>query len=174
MERKITSFLHKWKRDIIRKPLLIYGPKQVGKTYTVLEFGKDAYKNVVYFNTDNNLELKDLFQKEKQLDRLAMKLSILAGENIAKNDTLMIFDNVNDVEIVKTIKLFGSERNDYHIILITSRRENLTKFKGEELQYKGMYGLDFEEYLWAADQKQFRQRQPGGPAECKPEPEIYL
>lgn len=154
MERKITDFLHKWKRDIIRKPLLVYGPKQIGKTYTILDFGNAAYKNVVYFNTDNNIELLDLLKKEKQLDRLAMKLSLLSGETIFKNETLIIFDNVNDLEIVKTIKLFGSERNDYHIILITSRRENLVKFKGEELQYKGMYGMDFEEFLWAIDQKQ--------------------
>lgn len=154
MERKITDFLHKWKRDIIRKPLLVYGPKQIGKTYTILDFGNAAYKNVVYFNTDNNIELLDLLKKEKQLDRLAMKLSLLSGETIFKNETLIIFDNVNDLEIVKTIKLFGSERNDYHIILITSRRENLAKFKGEELQYKGMYGMDFEEFLWAIDQKQ--------------------
>lgn len=154
MERKITNFLHKWKRDIIRKPLLIYGPKQIGKTYTVLEFGYQEYKNVVYFNTDNNQELLDILKKEKALDRIAMKLSLLSGETIFKNDTLIILDNVNSVDVVKTIKLFGSERNDYHIIMITSRRENLSLFKGEELQYKGMYGMDFEEYLWAINQKQ--------------------
>ncbi len=154
MERKINSFLHKWKRDIIRKPLLIYGPKQIGKTYTALAFGKEEYKNVAYFNTDNNKELLEILKKEKQLDRIIMKMSLLSGESIFKNDTLIILDNVNDIEVVKTIKLFGSERNDYHIILITSRRENLTVFKGEELQYKGMYGMDFEEYLWAIDQKQ--------------------
>lgn len=154
MERKITSFLHKWKRDIIRKPLLIYGPKQIGKTYTVLEFGYQEYKNVVYLNTDNNKELLEILKKEKSLDRIAMKLSLLSGETIFKTDTLIILDNVNDVNIVKAIKLFGSEKNDYHIIMITSRRENLSLFKGEELQYKGMYGMDFEEYLWAMDQKQ--------------------
>ena len=51
MERKIEIFLKKWKTDIIRKPLILYGPKQVGKTFTVLQFGKKEYKNVVYFNT---------------------------------------------------------------------------------------------------------------------------
>lgn len=154
MERKITEFLHKWSKDIIRKPLLIYGPKQIGKTYSVLEFGSKNYKNMVYFNTDNHKELLEILKKEKQLDRIMMKLSLLSGETIFKNDTLIVLDNVNDVEIVKTIKLFGSERNEFHIIMITSRRENLTLFKGEELQYKGMYGMDFEEYLWAIDQKQ--------------------
>ena len=54
MERKIVSFFQKWKKDIIRKPLILYGPKQIGKTFTALEFGKNEYKNVVYFNTANN------------------------------------------------------------------------------------------------------------------------
>ena len=54
MERKIETFFRKWQKDIIRKPLILYGPKQVGKTYSVLEFGKKEYKNVIYFNTENN------------------------------------------------------------------------------------------------------------------------
>ena len=59
MERKIDKFYQKWKNDIIRKPLILYGPKQVGKTFSVLNLGKTEYKNTVYFNTDNNKELKD-------------------------------------------------------------------------------------------------------------------
>ena len=57
MERKINTYLRKWKKDVTRKPLLIYGNKQVGKTYTALKFGEDEYKNIAYFNCDNNLEL---------------------------------------------------------------------------------------------------------------------
>ncbi len=153
MERKILSFLHKWQKDIIRKPLLIYGPKQVGKTFTVLDFGKKKYKNVIYFNTQDNYELIKLFKKEKAIDKIALNLSLISGETILKDDTLIVFDNVNDIEIVRGIKLFGSDKSNYHIIMITSRRENLTKFKGEELQFKGMSEMDFEEYLWARDEK---------------------
>ncbi len=153
MERKITEYLQKWKKDLLRKPLLVYGSKQVGKTYSILEFGKSCYKNVVYFDTDNNRELKELF-KEKLIEKIILKLSALSSETIFKEDTLIVLDNVNDIDIVKGVKLFGSEKNDYHIIMITSRRENLTRFKGEELQYKVMYGMDFEEYLWACDKKQ--------------------
>ena len=61
MERKITAYLQKWKNDLVRKPLLVYGPKQVGKTFTILEFGEKEYKNVVYFNTDKKNLLKELF-----------------------------------------------------------------------------------------------------------------
>ena len=148
MERKIINFLKKWKTDLVRKPLLIYGPKQIGKTYTILEFGEKEYKNTIYFNTDNNEQLIDLFKKEKSPDRIIMNLSLIAGQTILEEDTLIVLDNVNENEIVKGIKLFNSKQK-YHIIIISSRRENLSIFKGEELQFKGMYGLDFEEYLWA-------------------------
>lgn len=153
MERKVEVFLKKWKNDIIRKPLILYGPKQIGKTFTTLNFGRKEYKNTVYFNTDNNLSLEELFKKEKSTEKLILNLSLISGETILKGDTLIIFDNVNDVEIVKGLKLFGSKHSKYHIIAITSRRENLSVFKGEELQFKGMFGLDFEEYLWARDEK---------------------
>lgn len=153
MERKILTFLHKWQKDIIRKPLLIYGPRQIGKTFTVLKFGKEKYKNIIYFNTHDNKELINLFKKEKAIDKIILNLSLMSGETILKEDTLIVFDNVNDVEIVKGIKLFGSDRSEYHIIMITSRRENLVKFKGEELQFKGMSEMDFEEFLWAHNEK---------------------
>lgn len=154
MERKIVSFFQKWKNDLIRKPLVVYGPKQVGKTFTVLSFGKNEYKNVIYINATNNKHLIELFEKEKSIDKLIINLSLMSGETILQNDTLIIFDNVNDVEIIKGLKLFGSVNSPYHIIAITSRRENLKEFKGVELQFKGMTGMDFEEYLWARDEKQ--------------------
>ena len=154
MERKIVSFFQKWKKDIIRKPLILYGPKQIGKTFTVLEFGKNEYKNVVYFNTANNKNLLDLFKREKSPDKLIVNLSVISGETILEDDSLIIFDNVDSIEIVKGLKLFGSETRKYHIIAITSRRENLKDFKGEELQFKGMYEMDFEEFLWSRDEKQ--------------------
>lgn len=149
MERKIDKFFLKWKNDLIRKPLLIYGPKQIGKTFSTLQFGKKEYKNIVYYNTDNNIQIKNLFLKEKSTDKIILNLSLISGETILKDDTLIIFDNVLDNTIIKGLKLFGSEHSKYHIIAITSRREKLNDFKGEELQFKSMNELDFEEYLWA-------------------------
>ncbi len=153
MERKIEKFLQKWQKDIIRKPLILYGPKQVGKSYSALQFGKQNYKNTIYFNTSNNRTLEELFTKEKSTERLILNLSLLSGETILQEDSLLIFDNVNSIEIVKGLKLFGSEHSKYHIIAITSRRENLNEFKGEELQFKGMNEMDFEEFLWAKNEK---------------------
>ncbi len=153
MERKIEEFFKKWQKDIIRKPLILYGPKQIGKTFTVLNFGKKEYKNVVYFNTENNDEIIELFAKEKNIDKIILNLSLTSGETILNEDTLIILDNLDNLDIVKGLKLFGSERSKYHIIAITSRRERLNEFKGEELQFKGMNEMDFEEYLWAKGEK---------------------
>ena len=149
MERKIQKFYLKWKNDIIRKPLILYGPKQIGKTYSALDFGKKEYKNTIYFNTENNKELLELFQKERSTEKIILNLSLLSGETILKEDTLIIFDNVSEKDIIKGIKIFGSEHSKYHIITIISSREKLNDFKGEDLQYKQMMEMDFEEYLWA-------------------------
>ena len=153
MERKIYNDLVLWKKNM-KKPLLLYGAKQVGKTYSVLEFAKKNYKNIVYFNTNNYKELLDILKREKSPEKIIFKLSVLSGETIFEEDTLIIFDNVNDPYIVKAIKLFGGDNNLYHIIMITSKKENLNKFKGEELYFKAMYPLDFEEFLLNADKRQ--------------------
>lgn len=154
MERKINVYLKKWKKDVTRKPLLIYGNKQVGKTYTALNFGEEEYKNIVYFNCENNIELINMLSKEKTIDRIIDKLSLLSNETIMLNDTLMIFDNVNDIEVVNGLRVFGKFDNQYHIIMITSQKENLNRFKGEEFHFKSMFPMDFEEYLMASDNRQ--------------------
>ena len=69
MKRKIDNTLLKWKKDPMKKPLMLYGNKQVGKTYSVLKFGEENYDNVVYFNTDNNIELYKILKKERTIDR---------------------------------------------------------------------------------------------------------
>ena len=154
MKRKIDIVLEKWKKDINKKPLVLYGSKQVGKTYSALKFGEENYKNVAYFNTTNNIELYKIFKKEKTIDRIISRLVVLSNETISEDDTLIVFDNVNDSEIVSGIKLFGRNKNNYHIIVITSLKENLKKFKGEELQFRMMTSLDFEEYLEAINNTQ--------------------
>jgi len=157
MERKIDSFLKKRKKEYANKPLMIYGPKQVGKTFSVLNFAKKEYKNFVYFNTTNNKEIIDLFKKEKLIEKIILNLSLISSETILPEDTLLIFDNLEDNNIVKGLKLFNNEKNKYHIIGITSRRSLLKEFKGEEIQFKGMNEMDFEEYLTAHNEKELAQ-----------------
>lgn len=154
MERKITEELTKWKKNIDRKPLLLYGAPGIGKTYSVLDFGRKEYKTVAYINCNNNYELLNIAKKENTIDKIILKLSLLVGETILKSDTLIIIDDVNDLDIVKMVKLFGKSENEYHIIMITNIKDNVTKFKGDELQLKYMYQVDFEEYLKAIGQVQ--------------------
>ena len=154
MERKIMNDLLRWKRDDNRRPLLLYGNKQVGKTYTVLEFGAKEYKSCAYFNCENNLELLEMIKKESSIDKIILKLSMLSGEQILKQDSLLVFDNVEDIEVVRMVKRIGKEQNAYHVIMITSSKDNLNQFKSEELQFKYMFALDFEEYLKAIKQEQ--------------------
>ena len=106
MERKITEEFLKWKRDVVTKPFCLYGPRQVGKTYSVISFGRKYYKNIAYFDTNNNSELKDIVLGEKVLDKLIMKLSLLSSESIFKEDTLIIFDNITDMNYLKALKIY--------------------------------------------------------------------
>ena len=149
MERKIVTFLKKWKNDENRKPLLVYGSKQVGKTYTVIDFGEKEYGNVVYLDGNNEEFLINSLKKEKTIESIISKLREITNEEIVKNNTLIVFDNLNSVEVVNTIKTFGKFKNEYHIIMITSLRDNLSKFKGVELQFKSLLPMDFEEFLIA-------------------------
>ena len=86
-------------------------------------------------------------KKQNTIDGIINALMEITKEKIEKNDTLIVIDNVNDIEIVNTIKTLGKFKNEYHMILITSLKDNLSKFKGVELQFKSMLPIDFEEYL---------------------------
>ena len=154
MERKITDELLKWKRDSINKPFFLYGPRCVGKTYSTLAFGKKFYKNIAYFNTDKNTELYSLIEKEKVLDKLVSKLSILCGESIFPDDTLIVFDNCNEEKMIKGLKIFGHDNSPYQVIIIGSNRIAITKNRVEEYYYRSMSTMDFFEYLTNTDKVQ--------------------
>ena len=154
MERKITDELLKWKRDSINKPFFLYGARQVGKTYAVLEFGKKFYKNIAYFNTEKNTELYSLLEKEKVLDKLVAKLSLMCGESILGEDTLIVFDNCNEDKMIKGLKIFGHDNSPYHVVIIGSNRIAITKNRVEEYYYRSMSTMDFFEYLSNTDKVQ--------------------
>ena len=154
MERKITEEFLKWKRDSVTKPFCLYGARQVGKTYSVIAFGRKYYKNIAYFDTFNNNELKDIMNGEKVLDKLINKLSLLANETIFKEDTLIVFDNVSDMNYLKALKIFCAPENQYHVIAITNNREEMIKSRVEDIYYRPMYEMDFEEFLMNTDKGQ--------------------
>ena len=94
MYRKITSFLQAWKENEHRKPLILQGARQVGKTYSILEFGRTHYENVAYFNFETNPKLNETFEENISPDYLIPILSHIAGQTIVREKTLIVFDEV--------------------------------------------------------------------------------
>ena len=140
MERKIMDELKKWKLDAYKKPMLLYGNSGCGKTYIVLEFGKNEYKNTVYFDCQDNLELSYVIDKNTTTEKLIRGLSAISLE-----DTLIIFDNVTD-KIATAIKKQFTNGN-YHIIMTTNNNKLMKKHKAEGVNYKKMDLVSFPEYL---------------------------
>lgn len=152
MERKITNEFLKWKNDGVKKPMFLYGTRQVGKTYSVLEFGEKYYKNIAYFDVSNNSLLTDMLEKEKILDRIITSLSLFSCENIFKGDTLIVFDNCDEIETIRSMKIFNN--SGYDVIIIGSNRNNINKVHMSDFYYRQMMPLDFEEYLLNNDKVQ--------------------
>ncbi len=145
MERKIINDLIKWKIDTYKKPLLLYGISGCGKTHTILDFAKNNYKNTIYFDCQENLELNYVIDKNTTSEKLIRALSAISLETILKEDSLIVFDNVTDKVITTIKKLFP--REDYHIIMITNNNALATKHKKEQVNYKKMDLVTFPEYL---------------------------
>jgi len=146
MERKIMNELTKWRIDMQKKPILLYGVSGCGKTYTVLEFGKKEYKNTIYFDCANNLELNYVFDKNTTLDKLIRGLSAISLETIFQEETLLIFDNVS-LKIFQAVqKLFGMN-SSYSVIMITNSFSFVSKMKGSGFVLRKMHLVDFSEYL---------------------------
>ncbi|MFR7389112.1 MAG: AAA family ATPase [Blautia faecis] len=117
MYRKIMSFLEAWKENEHRKPLILQGARQVGKTYSILEFGRSHYENVAYFNFETNPKLNETFEENISPDYLIPILSHIAGQTIVKEKTLIVFDEVQLCERALTsLKYFCEDAPDYHIV----------------------------------------------------------
>jgi len=158
MERKIQNKLQEWKKSPHRKPLIIQGARQVGKTYSILNFGKANYKNLLYFNFESNGELKRLFERDLSPQRILRELSALSGETILEGDSLIIFDEIQACELALTsLKYFNEEAPTYHLIAAGSllgvaiNREKYS-FPVGKVDMITLYPLDFEEFLWALNQ----------------------
>jgi predicted AAA+ superfamily ATPase len=155
MERKASKQLLIWKDNPKRMPLLIYGARQVGKTYTALTFGKTYYKNTVYFNMEDSGEITSIFKRDLKPDRIIRELSAKSGQTIFKQDTLIIFDEIQACERALTsLKYFCEDAPEYHIIAAGSllgvalNRERYS-FPVGKVDMMTLYPLDFEEFLWA-------------------------
>ena len=160
MYRKIMNYLEIWKESKHRKPLILQGARQVGKTYSVLEFGRNNYENVVYFNFETNPKLNETFEENISPDYLVPILSHIAGQTIVKEKTLIIFDEVQLCERALTsLKYFCEDAPDYHIIVAGSllgvavNRAEFS-FPVGKVDMKNMYPMDMEEFMLAMDEAQ--------------------
>ena len=155
MYRKIMDFLETWKENEHRKPLILQGARQVGKTYSILEFGRTHYENVVYFNFETNPKLNETFEEDISPDYLIPILSHIAGQTIVKEKTLIVFDEVQLCERALTsLKYFCEDAPDYHIIVAGSLlgvAVNRAKFSFPvgKVDMKTLYPMDMEEFLLA-------------------------
>lgn len=155
MYRKIMRFLEAWKESEYRKPLILQGARQVGKTYTILEFGRNCYENVAYFNFETNLKLNETFDENISPEYLIPILSHIAGQTIIREKTLIVFDEVQLCERALTsLKYFCEDAPDYHIIVAGSLlgvAVNRAKFSFPvgKVDMKTMYPMDMEEFLLA-------------------------
>jgi len=155
MYRKIMSFLEAWKENEHRKPLILQGARQVGKTYSILEFGQTHYENVAYFNFETNPRLNETFEENISPDYLIPILSHIAGQTIVREKTLIVFDEVQLCERALTsLKYFCEDAPDYHVVVAGSLlgvAVNRAKysFPVGKADMKTMYPMDMEEFMLA-------------------------
>ncbi|MBS5037381.1 MAG: ATP-binding protein [Fusobacterium sp.] len=155
MYRKIFEYLKNWKEDPYRKPLILQGARQVGKTHSVLTFGKKEYDNVVYFNFETDIRLKETFEENITPDYLIPILSRISNQTIIKEKTLIFFDEIQLCERALTsLKYFYEQAPEYHIIVagsllgIAVNREQFS-FPVGKVDMKTLYPMDMEEFLMA-------------------------
>ena len=164
MYRKIMKFLEEWKNSEHRKPLILQGARQVGKTYSVLEFGRNCYENVAYFNFETNPKLNKTFEENISPDYLIPILSHIAGQTIVKEKTLIVFDEVQLCERALTsLKYFYENAPEYHIIVAGSLlgvAVNRAKFSFPvgKVDIKTLYPMDMEEFMIAMGETELTEK----------------
>lgn len=155
MYRKVIRFLEDWQKSPHRKPLILQGARQVGKTYSILEFGRTHYDNVAYFNFETNPKLNKTFDENISPDYLIPILSHIAGQTIVREKTLIVFDEVQLCERALTsLKYFCEDAPDYHIIVAGSLlgvAVNRARFSFPvgKVDMKTLYPMDIEEFMLA-------------------------
>lgn len=155
MKRKITQQLVEWKNSSARKPLILNGARQVGKTFILREFGRENYKNTVYVNLESNGTVASMFNDDISPSKLIKYLEAETGERILPNETLIILDEIQSCErAVTSLKYFCEEAPDYHIaaagsLLGVAINRNQTSFPVGKVNVLRLFPLDFEEFLTA-------------------------
>lgn len=158
MERSIYSSLKKWKESPTRKPLILQGARQVGKTYILKEFGAREYSEVVYINCDDNNDMQNMFV-DYDVDRIIRSMSAISGISIKPSTTLLILDEIQEVERgLASLKYFCEKASEYHVAVAGSllgiTLHEGTSFPVGKVDMLYMYPMDFEEFLLAMGKEQ--------------------
>ena len=155
MQRFITEELIKWKNSKDRKPLILKGARQVGKTYILKDFGSKYYDNVAYFNFDHDDGLASLFLNTKDPKRIIEQLSLVNGKKINPVSTLIIFDEIQECpNALNSLKYFCEEAREYHVVCAGSLlgiRLSKTSFPVGKVDFLNLYPMTFSEFLIADD-----------------------
>lgn len=153
MKRFIFDELLKWKESKYRKPLILKGARQIGKTYILKKFGEENYEGVAYFNFDHDEDLQNIFVNTKSPKRILEQLSFIYGKAILPEKTLIIFDEIQECpNALNSLKYFQEEANEYHIACAGSLlgiRLSHTSFPVGKVDFLNMYPMTFSEFLIA-------------------------
>ena len=158
MYRLAIKKLKEWKNKEDRKPMILMGARQVGKTWIMKEFGKNEYAKVAYISFYNNDRMNDVFDMDFDVDRIIMNLNIESGITITPNDTLIILDEIqNAPKALESLKYFCEDANEYHVIAAGSLlgvavHENVS-FPVGKVDMLDLYPFSFREFLLAMDEK---------------------
>lgn len=160
MIRTLMAELEAWKLKKRRKPLIIRGARQVGKTWLMKEFGATRYENVVYINFDNNERLKSLFEGSLEIERLITGIELYAGHKIDAENTLLIFDEVQEVpKALTSLKYFNEDAPQYQIVcagsLLGVALHPGTSFPVGKVEFLDLYPLSFFEFMTAMGKGQY-------------------
>ena len=160
MKRNAIQELIKWKSSEDRKPMVMRGARQVGKTWLMKEFGHSCYESYVYFNFDEEDELRSIFEANKNPNRIIELLSMITGAKILPEKTLVIFDEIQECpEALNTLKYFKEKANDYHVIAAGSLLGTLLakpkSYPVGMVNLLDIYPLTFDEFLAATDEALF-------------------
>lgn len=160
MYRSAMEQLNKWKQKTNKKPLIIRGARQVGKTWLMKEFGKTAYEKTVYINFDNNPQMKELFSLDMRIDRIIMGIELYVGHKISPHNTLLIFDEVQEVpKALSSLKYFNETAPEYQIVcagsLLGIALHQGTSFPVGKVEFMDLYPLSFTEFMRAMGKEQF-------------------
>ena len=160
MYRYAMENLREWKNRKNRKPLIIEGARQVGKTWLMKEFGRQEYTNTVYINFDSNSKMAELFSADLDITRILRGIEIYTGKKINSEDTLIIFDEVQEVpKALSSLKYFYEDAPEYHVIcagsLLGIALHGGTSFPVGKVEFMKLFPMSFREFLTATGKEQY-------------------